>query len=153
MQNILYHEIWVNTAMIQTSLMCMLDISVTWTNPTFYSWERLLKTELLQRIVGAWLWQLSSFPPQRSAKLFGAAAVLWLGSHVDSRCVGAMHMSHCRCCVRRASARTALVDRRKMWQSPRSARSHCVQGNGTFTALLAEVGWGIKNAMWTTRPC
>lgn len=152
MQNVLYREIWVNTAMIQTLLMCMLDVPVTWTNPIFYSWERLLKTELLQRMVGAWLWQLSSFPPQRSAKLFGAAAVLWLGSHVDTVCQCNTPRPLQMLCEEAKCSDCSGRQEEDVTEPQASQKSWCA-GNGTCTALLAEVGWGIKNMMWTTPPC
>lgn len=36
---------------------------------------------------------------------------------------------------------------------PQASQKSWCAGNGTCTALLAEVGWGIKNMMWTTPPC
>ena len=141
---------WVSTATIQTLLTYMLDISAVWTNLIFYSWEQLLKTELLRQIVGPGLWQLSSFPPKRSGKLFGIAAVpLWPGSHVVSP------LDQCAM-VRYALAiadavwwgqvlMLFLVDMRKMWKSPRQKWTLGVPGNGTLRYLIAKAGQWIKS--------
>lgn len=150
MQNILHHETWVSTAMIQTLLMYMPDISAVWTNLIFYSWEWLLKTELLQQIVGAGLWQFSFFPPKRSGKLFGIAAVpLWSGSHVVSpldQCVMVRYALAIADAVWWSQGlMLVLVDRRKMWQSPRPKRTLDVPGNGTLRYLIAKAGQWIKS--------